>query len=75
MLRIHYRGQERNYPVRKEVSAYSLRYIVEVEGVEVIFEQDEEGRYRALLPRGVSPQQLALSKELLGSVCDALETW
>lgn len=55
MLVIRYKGQERSYPVRREVSAYTLRYTVDIDGVKVIFESDEEGHYRAFIPKNPPP--------------------
>jgi hypothetical protein len=73
MLTIHYQGQERTYQVRKEMSAYTLRYIVDIDGVQVTFEPDEEGHYRAFIPKD-SPRHILPPQELVAAVSAALET-
>jgi hypothetical protein len=47
---VNYKGAEREYPARLEVFGYSHRFRVVVEGTEVLFEKDEEGSYRAVIP-------------------------
>ena len=43
-------GVEMQFETRVQVWAYGRRFYVSVEGVEVLFEQDEEGSIRAILP-------------------------
>jgi hypothetical protein len=73
MLTIRYQGRERTYQVRTEISAYTIRYTIDIDGVQVTFECDEEGHYRAFIPKGY-PQHALPSKELLATVCETLET-
>jgi|GEM_PF-4800713 hypothetical protein len=74
MLTIRYKGQEISYPLRIEASAYTVQYTVDVDGMPITFESDEEGHYRAFIPKNRPPHGPMPSKELLAAVCEALET-
>ena len=45
-----YNGVEVQFEARVQVWAYGRRFYVFVEGVEVLFEQDEEAHIRVILP-------------------------
>jgi hypothetical protein len=47
---VTYKGEEMQFEARFQIWAYGRRFYVTVDGVEVLFEQDEEGSIRAILP-------------------------
>jgi hypothetical protein len=51
VIEVNYKGVERAFEARLQVFGYSHRFHVDVEGVEVLFERDEEGSYRAMAPQ------------------------
>lgn len=48
-LDIPYKGYERRFKAKLIVSGYTHKFYVDVEGVGVLFEPDEQRRYRAVL--------------------------
>lgn len=48
------RGEERTYTAQVQAWRYGLRFLVDVDGVEVTFERDDAGEFRAILPEGFS---------------------
>ena len=63
---VTYKAVEMQFEVRVQVWAYGRRFYVLVEGVEVLFEQDEEGSIRAILP--VEEKVKMPAKELLQEI-------
>jgi len=49
---VDYQGVEREFEARVQVWQYGHRFFVQVEGVELVFERDDSGEYRALAPEG-----------------------
>lgn len=45
-------GEERVYIGRIQAWQYGLRFIVDIDGIEVTMERDDAGEFRALLPDG-----------------------
>jgi hypothetical protein len=56
IITVSYKGGEKEFEARLQVFGYSHRFHVDIEGTEVIFERDEEGHYRAILPQPPLPQ-------------------
>lgn len=63
---VKYKGVEMQFEVRVQVWAYGRRFYVLVDEVEVLFEQDEEGGIRAILP--VEEKVKMPAKELLQEI-------
>jgi hypothetical protein len=68
-----YRNQERSFDAELRVFGYSYKIAVLVDGVEIIFEPDEEKNYRAILPGGL-PVQNPADTGLLQAIAEALES-
>ena len=49
---VNYRGEEREFEATVQAWQYGLRFLVPVEGVDLVFERDDAGQYRAILPEG-----------------------
>lgn len=47
VIPVIFQGVEREFTARLQAWSYDFRFIVDVEGVEVIFEKDDQGEYRA----------------------------
>jgi hypothetical protein len=68
---VTYKGIEREFEATLQVFGYTHKFQVDVEGTPVIFERDEEGRYRAIIMpeyRGRLPEN-----ELLHTIALAIE--
>lgn len=50
LLPVEYKGEERAFEAELQVWGYGHRFQVNVDGSAVIFERDEEGSYRAVIP-------------------------
>jgi hypothetical protein len=71
VITVNYKGVEKEFGARLQVFGYSHRFHVDVEGTEVLFERDEEGRYRAILP----PENVGRVPDtgLLQGIAEAIE--
>lgn len=49
---VEYAGSEREFEARVQAWQYGHRFLVSVEEVELVFERDDSGAYRALTPEG-----------------------
>lgn len=49
---VEYAGAEREFEARVQVWQYGHRFFVAVEDVELVFERDDSGEYRAMTPEG-----------------------
>lgn len=58
------RGVERCFTARVQAWQYGLRFLVDVDGVEVTLERDDSGEFRAILPEefsGKTPDKEAIA--------------
>lgn len=49
---VDYGGTERTFEAEVQVWQYGHRFLVPVDGVDLVFERDDSGEYRAILPEG-----------------------
>jgi hypothetical protein len=49
---VTYRGEEREFEAEMQVWQYGHRFLVSVDAVLLVFERDDSGDYRALMPEG-----------------------
>jgi hypothetical protein len=49
---VEYRGEERSFDAEVQVWQYGHRFLVPVDGVDLVFERDDSGEYRAIVPEG-----------------------
>lgn len=70
-LPVSYKGKDLRFPSRLLQFGYTHKFQVNVYGTEVLFEPDEEGRYRAL----VEPEEASkeLTPELLQAIAEGIE--
>ena len=66
------RGTERTFAGRVQASQYSLRFLVDMDGTEVIFERDDAGEFRAILPEGFAGK--APDREVIGAIIEVLRS-
>jgi hypothetical protein len=65
------RGVERTFTAQVQAWRYGLRFLVDVDGVEVTLEKDDAGEFRALLPEGFAGK--APDKAVIGAIVDVLQ--
>ena len=73
VITVNYKGVEKEFGARLQVFGYSHRFHVDVEGTEVLFERDEEGRYRAILPQPPGDSGKLPDLGLLQGIAEAIE--
>lgn len=49
---VDYNGQELKFDAQLLQAGYTVRFNVQIKETEWIFERDEEGKFRAILPEG-----------------------
>lgn len=64
-------GTEQIYLGRVQAWQYGLRFLVDVEGVEMTLERDDAGEFRALLPEGFGGK--LPEKEVVAAIIRVLE--
>ncbi|HUC81435.1 MAG TPA: hypothetical protein VMR70_10990 [Flavisolibacter sp.] len=70
-LPVNYRNEELLFPAQLQQAGYTHRFRVDVYGLDVFFEPDEEGAYRAIInPESLDKQ---VSAELLQAIAEAIE--
>jgi hypothetical protein len=70
-LPANYKGKELLFPAALQASRFSHQFIVDVYGVEILFEPDEERNYRAMIdPEALSGKKIDI--ELLKAIAEAI---
>jgi hypothetical protein len=71
LIPVNYKGVEKSFEASLQVMGYTHRFHVAVDGADVIFERDEEGSYRAVIP----PESTAKppATELLQEIARVIE--
>jgi hypothetical protein len=65
-------GVDRVFAAEVQAWRYGLRFLVDVDGVQVVLERDDAGEFRAILPDGFSGK--APDKALVGAIIEVLES-
>jgi hypothetical protein len=69
-----YRGQQYCFPARFRLRGYQQQFQVDVLGVAVIFERDEEEQYRAVVEASQVEKPFKLDARLLESIAQVLQS-
>jgi hypothetical protein len=69
-----YQGQELSFPASLRMKGYVQQFLVDVGGIEVVFECDEEENYRALLEEAQLEKNQKLDVRLLEAIAQVLES-
>ncbi len=67
-LPVTYKGQDLLFSGRLATFTYGYKFYVDINDVEVIFERDDEGNLRAMLPENVS--HAAIEKGLIEAIIE-----
>jgi hypothetical protein len=65
------RDVERLFTARVQAWRYGMRFLVDIDGVEVVIERDDAGEFRAILPEGFTGK--APDKEIIGEIINVLQ--
>jgi hypothetical protein len=67
-LPVAYKGQELSFRARLVTTGFAPRFVVLVNEVEITFERDDNGEFRALLPYANEYSDHLLEKALLQAI-------
>jgi hypothetical protein len=73
-LPVSYRGKELLFPAALQASRFSHQFLVDVYGLKILFEPDEERNYRAMLDPELLDKNRKIDVELLKAIAQAIET-
>ena len=74
LLEVNYKGEQLKYDTELRNFGYIQRIVVDIDGLMVSFETDEEGNYRALVsPEQVNSKDNKLEVGLLQAIAQKLE--
>ncbi len=69
-----YKGQELLFPARLLNVGYSHKFLVTINGLELFFEQDNNGKYRALATASNQVDVKNLDADLLKAIAESIES-
>ena len=72
-LTVHYKEEDRIFEGEVKIMGYTHKIVMQVNGMEVLFEPDEERNYRAVLP-GAENIKIKWDVDLLKAIARELET-
>ena len=70
---LNYKGEEVLLPAEFIVLTHVFKVRIDIKGQEIIFEPDEEGKFRAIVDTKSSMNSLKIEVDLLKAVADKLE--
>ena len=73
MGRYVYKGQQLLLKASLQVTGYTHKFNVDVNGLIIIFEPDEEGSYRAIIPYDELDNGKNINKELIKAIATSIE--
>ncbi|HTJ13650.1 MAG TPA: hypothetical protein VL547_16555 [Dinghuibacter sp.] len=71
LLPVMYKGDERAFETNLQVLGFIHRLAVDVDGVTVFFERDEEGAFRAIMPPESTDKPPAI--DLLRAIAETID--
>ena len=74
LLPVSYKGKEQAYEAQLQLRGYSYQIRVWVEGAEVLYERDEEGAFRAIIPAEAGAKEAKIPEAgLLQAIAQKIE--
>ena len=70
---VTFKDKELNFAARLVHTGYAYKFIVDINGVEVFFEKDDEGNYRAIADTTKIEESNKLDINLLQAIATSLE--
>lgn len=69
-----YKGQEHLFPARLSIVGYVHKFLVTINGLELFFEEDNNGKYRAMANASNQVDMKDLDTELLKAIAESIES-
>ena len=73
LLTVPYKGKEHEFETQLVITGYTYKFRVLINDVEVFFERDDAGEFRALAPDANEKQLHSLDAGLLQAIAQQLE--
>jgi hypothetical protein len=74
-ISVFYKGKKLDFEVRFQKWGFSHRFLVEVQGIPLFFERDEEGSYRAVLfPETTREKNQVIDAGLLKTIAAEIQS-
>ncbi len=74
VLTVPYKGGEKEVQAQLQLSGYTHRFVVLIDDMEMYFERDDSGDYRALLPPHVTEKEAQhLDHNLLQAIAQKIQ--
>ncbi len=74
-ISVFYKGKKLDFEVRFQKWGFSHRFLVEVQGIPLFFERDEEGSYRAVLfPETAREKNQVIDAGLLKAIAAEIQS-
>jgi hypothetical protein len=71
---VSYKGQELLFPARLSVVGFTHKFLVTIDGLELFFEQDNNGNYRAVANTSNQQEVKNFDTELLKAIAESIES-
>jgi hypothetical protein len=71
-LPVTYKGQELLFPLKVVPQGYVYRFVVQIDDLEVVYEKDDAGEYRAVIAKPDEYKGKLPEKELLEAICEVI---
>lgn len=71
-LPVTYKGKELLFPLKVVPQGYVYRFVVQIENLEVIYEKDDEGEYRAMIAKPDEYKGKLPERELLEAINEVI---
>lgn len=74
VLEVEHNGKPLQFETRLMRLGYTYKFSVMVDEIEILFERDEEGGFRAIVPEGVDQKnRRGIDPSLLKSIADTIQ--
>lgn len=74
VLEVDYKEIMHEYPAQLQMIGFTHRFIVTLPMLDLWFERDEEGSYRAIVPPGTDEKEVEmLDRNLIGAIAARIE--
>ena len=71
-LPVTYKGKELSFPLKIVPQGYVYRFVVKIDDMEVIYEKNDEGEYRAIISKPDEHQGKLPERELLEAISEVI---
>lgn len=71
-LPVIYKGKELSFPLKIVPQGYVYRFVVQINDIEVIYEKDDEGAYRAIISKPDEQVGKLPERELLQAISEVI---